>query len=264
MQPTETPPKRTRPRPNPRRITVRQVQQLSPRMRRVTFEGDDLSSFVWSGPAAHMKVIFPEPGGDVVPEYSPDGPRPTTMRTYTPRRFDAAAHTLEVDFVVHGEGPASTWIAQAQVGQQLVMMGPAPGYSVDPDADWYVLAGDDAALPAIETLLEAIPEGARVSVFLEVVADDEIRTLPGAKHADVRWLTRDAAQPAGSALLEALAAFSWPIGEGRIYVGCEAEAMRRIRRVVVEASGLDRDRVITRGYWRIGAVNHPDHDYAKD
>jgi NADPH-dependent ferric siderophore reductase len=234
-------------------------------MRRVTFGGGDLSNFVWSGPAAHMKIIFPEPGRDVVPEYAPDGPRPTTTRTYTPRRFDAAAQTLDVDFVLHGEGPASTWAAHAQVGQQLVMMGPDPGYKIDPAAAWYVLAGDDAALPAIETLLEAIPDTARVSVFLETVADDEIRTLSGAKHADVRWLTRGVeSQLAGSTLLAALSDFDWPTGEGRIYVGCEAAAMRRIRRAVVDASGLDRDRIITRGYWRIGAVNHPDHDYAKD
>jgi len=50
-----------RPRSNPRRISVLAVQRLSPRMRRVTFGGSDLASFVWSGPAAHIKIIFPEP-----------------------------------------------------------------------------------------------------------------------------------------------------------------------------------------------------------
>jgi len=53
-------------------------------------------------------------------------------------------------------------------------------------------------------------------------------------------------------------------GRGRVYVGCEAAAMRRIRAAIVESSGLDRKRIITRGYWRIGAVNHPDRDYAED
>ena len=243
------------------------VQPLSPRMRRVTFGGSDLATFVWPGPAAHIKMIFPQPGLglDTVDLPEPDGPRPPTTRTYTPRRFDADALTLEVDFALHGDGPAATWAAQARIGQQLVMMGPGPGYAIDAEAPWYVLLGDDAALPALETILDALPAAARVTVLLEVVAADEARTLPGPAHADVRWLARGAdPAAAGSALLAALEGFTWPEGEGRVYVGCEAAAMRRIRQSIVEASGLDRKRIITRGYWRIGAVNHPDRDYAED
>jgi NADPH-dependent ferric siderophore reductase len=236
-------------------------------MRRVTFAGSDLATFVWSGPAAHIKIIFPEPGLglDTVAVPEPDGPRPATTRTYTPRRFDAAALTLDVDFVLHGDGPASTWAAQARIGQQLVMMGPGPGYQIDPDAPWYVLLADDAALPAVETILDAVPPGARVTVLLEVVAADEQRALPAPATAEVRWLVRGAdPRDAGNALLAALDGFAWPPGEGRVYVGCEAAAMRRLRQVIVESSGLDRKRIITRGYWRIGAVNHPDRDYAED
>jgi NADPH-dependent ferric siderophore reductase len=257
----------SRPRSNPRRITVLTVQQLSPRMRRVTFGGSDLATFAWSGPAAHIKIIFPEPGLglDTVAVPEPDGPRPTTTRTYTPRRFDAAALTLDVDFVLHGDGPASTWAAQARVGQQLVMMGPGPGYQIDPDAPWYVLLADDAALPAIETILDAVPPGAGLTVLLEVPAADEQRSLPVPAAADVRWLVRgEDPQNAGNALLAALEGFAWPPGEGRVYVGCEAAAMRRVRASIVESSGLDRKRIISRGYWRIGAVNHPDRDYAED
>jgi len=236
-------------------------------MRRITFGGDDLATFVWSGPAAHIKIIFPEPGRDIdiVPLPDPDAPRPTTTRTYTPRRFDAAAHTLEVDFALHGPGPAATWAAQARVGQQLILMGPARGYEVDAEAPWYVLLGDDAALPALETILEALPATTQVSVFAEVVAEDEARPLPGPAQTDVHWLTRgDDATKAGSALLAAIEGFDWPAGEGRVYVGCESGAMRQLRGTILAASGLDKTRVVARGYWRVGAVNHPDHDYAKD
>jgi len=252
-----------RPRPNPRRVTVREVVHLSPRMRRVTFEGDDLATFAWSGPAAHIKIVFPEPGSDQLPEVTPDGPRPATTRTYTPRRFDPLMGRLEVDFVLHGEGPASSWAAQAAPGQPLIVMGPGPGYAVDPAADWYVLAGDDAALPAIETLLEAIPASTRVTALIEVPSADEFRALPG--NADVRWYARgDDPRVAGAALLAALGDMTWAHGDGRIYVGCEADAMRRIRTAVISASGLDRDRIVARGYWRLGERNHPDHDYARD
>ena len=243
------------------------MQQLSPRMRRVTFGGSDLATFVWSGPAAHIKMIFPEPGLglDTVAVPEADGPRPTTTRTYTPRRFDAEALTLDVDFALHGAGPASLWAAQARVGQQVVMMGPGPGYAVDPQAPWHVLLADDSALPAVETILEAMPPGARVTVLVEVPAVDEERPLPGPAGADVRWLVRgEDPQSAGWALLAGLEDFRWESGDGQVYVGCESAAMRRIRAVIVESSGLDRNRIITRGYWRIGAVNHPDRDYAED
>jgi len=244
-------------------VTVAEVVQLSPRMRRVTLEGAELATFAWSGPAAHIKIVFPEPGSDRLPELTPDGPRPTTMRTYTPRRFDAATCRLEVDFVVHGHGPASSWAAQAAVGQPLIVMGPGRGYAVDPAADWYVLAGDAAALPAIETLLEAIPSDTPVSALIEVADAAEIRQLPG--RADVRWVVRAAdLPPEMSALEAALAADAFPSGDGRIYVGCEADAMRRIRSVLVASAGIDRERIVTRGYWKRGERNHPDHDYATD
>jgi NADPH-dependent ferric siderophore reductase len=202
-----------RPRSNPRRIEVLAVRKLSPRMRRVTFGGSDLASFAWSGPAAHIKIIFPEPGSgvDTVAIPDPDGPRPTTTRTYTPRSFDAAACTLDVDFVLHGHGPASTWAEQAKAGQQLVLMGPGRGYEIDPDAPWYVLIGDDAALPAIETILAELPPGMGVTVLLEVAETDEARTLAGAPGADIRWIARGAdPHAAGSALLNELAGFDWP------------------------------------------------------
>lgn len=243
------------------------VKALSPRMRRVTFGGPDLATFVWSGPAAHMKIIFPEPGLglDTVAVPDPDGPRPTTTRTYTPRSFDDAAKTLDVDFALHGPGPAATWAGQARVGQQVVMMGPAPGYAVDVEAPWYVLLGDDSALPAMESILDALPATTRVSVFVEVVAADEARALAGPLQTEVTWLPRgNDASAAGAALLKAIEGFKWPAGEGRVYIGCETGAMRRLRDAILASSGLDRSRVVARGYWRIGAVNHPDHDYATD
>lgn len=236
-------------------------------MRRVTFSGEDLATFAWSGPAAHIKIIFPEPGLglDTVAVPEPDGPRPATTRTYTPRRFDADALTLDVDFVLHGHGPASAWAAQARIGQQLVMMGPGPGYAADDAAPWYVLIGDDAALPAIETIVEALPGTLPITAFIEVPAADEARTLGGRADADVRWVVRgDDAQAAGSALEQALSAFIWPTDAGRVYVGCESNAMRRIRTAVSAATGLERSRIVARGYWRVGAVNHPDRDYAED
>src|SRR5690349_18525134 len=132
LNPTDaapTPPQR--PRRVFRRIRVTGVKQLTPHMVRVTFTGDDLAAFGWNGPAAHIKLVFPEEGQAEPPIPTPDGPRLPGVRTYTPRRFDPSVPELDVEFVLHGEGPASNWASQAQVGQVLVVAGPGPNYQVD-------------------------------------------------------------------------------------------------------------------------------------
>lgn len=248
-----------------RRVSVTRVERLSPRMVRVTFTGDDLGAFAWNGPAAHIKLIFPEDGQAEPPMPQPDGPRPTRVRTYTPRRFDPAVPELDVEFVLHGDGPASSWAAQARAGQVLVLGGPGPSYQVDPDADWFLLAGDDAALPAVETILDALPAGARVQVVLEVADEQEQRPLSTAAQLEITWLHRgsDPAQ-ADTALEAALRTVELPDGNGRIYVGCEAAAMRRIRAHLLHERGLDPATIVTRGYWKLDEVDYTDHDYGTD
>jgi len=248
-----------------RRVWVTRVEQLTPRMVRVTFTGDDLGAFAWNGPAAHIKLAFPEEGQAEPPLPQPDGPRSTRMRTYTPRRFDPAVPELDVTFVLHGDGPASTWAAHTHAGQALLLAGPGPNYQIDPDADWFLLAGDDAALPAIETILDALPAEARVRAVLEVADAREERPLSTAAQLEITWLHRGAHPArAGAALEAAIRAMPFPAGDGRIYVGCEAAAMRRIRMHLLQERGLGPEMMVTRGYWKLGDINYTDHDYGTD
>jgi hypothetical protein len=41
-------------------------------------------------------------------------------------------------------------------------------------------------------------------------------------------------------------------------------AVRRIRTTLLERGSVSADELVTRGYWRDGAVNHPDHDFGTD
>jgi NADPH-dependent ferric siderophore reductase len=242
--------------------TVRAVQPLTPRMIRIVFGGPALAAFNWNGPAAHIKLIL---GEDTTETRAPS-------RTYTPRRFDAARAELTVDFVLHGEGPASSWAAQAQVGQPMLIAGPGRCYGVDPEADWLLIAGDESAIPAIATILEVVPERVRTQVFLEVNdAADELVLAPARPNISIQWLHRaqpvtghDGAARAGVELAAAVAAFRAPAGIGRIYVACEADAMRRIRAQLLVDRGLPREWLTTRGYWKQGATDHPDRDYGED
>ena len=251
-----------RPRKQRYATTVQRVQRLTPRMLRVVFAGPALAGFNWNGPAAHIKLIL---GAD-----SPEQRAPS--RTYTPRHFDAATHELTVDFVLHGAGPASTWAAQAQVGQPMLIAGPGRSYTLDAQAQWLLIAGDEYAIPAVATILEAVPDGMRTEVLLEVNdAADEFALAAERPDVAIRWLHR--AQPiidhggtarAGVELLEAIRAFQQPTGSGRIYVACEADAMRRIRRHLLLERALPREWLTTRGYWKQGATDYPDRDYGED
>jgi len=187
------------------------------------------------------------------------------MRTYTPLAVRPDAHEVDVDFVLHGDGPASTWAAQAQVGQVLFLMGPGPGYKLALDAPVHMLVGDDSALPAFETILAKLPAGTQAQVLVEVVDTAEERPLQSAARVDARWVARGADNTkAGQALEAALRQAGPPSTDARIYLACEAAAMRRIRQVLIDELGVERSRIVGRGYWKLGTVNHPDHDYGDD
>jgi NADPH-dependent ferric siderophore reductase len=246
----------TRPRKARYACTVQRIERLTPRMLRVVFGGGNLAGFNWNGPAAHIKLILGPIGAD--PEVRP------VSRTYTPRHFDAARGELTVDIVLHGEGPASAWAAQAQVGQPMTIGGPGRSYAVDAQAQWLLVAGDESAIPAIATILEVVPDAVRTEVLIEVNdAADEFVLAPPRGNVHIRWLHRSTAR-AGVDLAAAVSAFGRPAGEGRIYVACEADAMRAIRRHLLVDQALPREWVTTRGYWKQGATDHPDRDYGDD
>lgn len=261
LNPAEAAPQR--PRRVFRKLRVTRVKQLTPHMVRVTFTGDDLAAFGWNGPAAHIKIIFPEDGQLEPAMPTPDGPRPTRIRTYTPRRFDASVPELDVEFVLHGVGPASNWAAQAQEGQVVVVAGPGRNYQIDPVADWLLLVGDDTAVPAISSILDALPTTAKAFALLEVSDALEERELSSPAQVEVSWLHRGDAQP-DVVLEQALRNFKLPAGDGRVYVGAEAGVMRRMRQYLLNDLGLDPAKIVTRGYWKVGDTDYPDHDYGTD
>jgi NADPH-dependent ferric siderophore reductase len=244
------------------------VERIAPRMISVWVGGDALDGFRIEAPTSHIKVFLPAPGQTelVLPEYTPDGPvwpdepvRPS-VRTYTPRRFDEATQTLEVQFVLHGEGPASDWAQRAAVGDQVAIGGPGGRFALDPSVERWWIAGDESAIPAVGTLLDALPASVVADVHLEVAGRDDEIELPTAAKAAITWHHRRAPDAWGEELYDAARAADG----GLVWVACEAAAMRRIRRYLIAERELPARSLVTRGYWRLGEANHPDHDYGDD
>lgn len=246
------------------------MSRITPRLVSVWVTGEALDGFTIDAPTGHIKVFLPLSGQDapLLPEFLPEGQvvpedaRPV-VRTYTPRRFDAGNRTLEVQFLLHGEGPASEWAERASAGDQIMVAGPGGRFVMDPTVEHWWIAGDESAIPAIGTLLEALPDTAAAEVHLEVAdADDELEFTSPAKTA-ITWHHRRAPDAWGAELDEAARAAA--IADGaKVWVACEAAAMRGIRRHFLADRGLPASSLVTRGYWRIGEANHPDHDYGDD
>jgi len=262
---------RGRRRPPPRRVEVVSVSSPAPRLVSVVVGGEGLRGFSVPAPTSHVKVFLPAPGDDApaLPELGPDGPvwpeaapRPV-VRTYTPRSFDEGACTLEVQFVLHGAGPASEWAQQARVGDQLGLGGPGGRFSLDPTVRRWWVAGDESALPAIGTLLDALPPSATAEVHVEVDGPDDELPLASAAQTTVTWHHRRAPDLWGAELYEAARGAAIAEGTG-VWVACEAAAVRRVRAHLLAERHLPAGSVVTRGYWRLGAPDHPDHDYGED
>ncbi|MCK9262078.1 MAG: siderophore-interacting protein [Azoarcus sp.] len=254
IEKSATPPRR---KPTLRPVKVRAIEDLGPRMRRVTFFGDSLEGFGPARPGSHIKLFF----GDIPPDWqpAPGQPRPTA-RTYTPRFFDPVRRELVVDFVRHGQGVASEWVEQAQIGSALVIAGPGGGQVFPQDLRHLVLMADESALPAVGTILDDLPSHCLVTLFAEIDDEADQRNPSERPSTDVRWLPRLASRAApGSLLLQAARNLSLPEG-AMCWVACEATAVREIRAVLLNERGLDRAQLVTRGYWKAGASDHPDHD----
>ena len=231
-----------------RRLEVARVANITPHMVRVTLRGDDLAGFVSSAPDDHVKLFFPTSAGTMnLPVFGENGPvyadgEHSPSRDYTPRRHDAVAGELDIDFVIHGDGPASSWAETASTGDFLHVGGPRGSMVVADDFDHYVLVGDATALPAIGRWLDEMPADRNVTVLIEVSSLDERQTLA----REVTWFVAGQSP----SLDQALAALPIPPGDTFWWVAVESKRARALRSLLVEQRGIDKDWVKATGYWQ--------------
>ena len=237
-----------------RKLEVLRVVDLTPRMRRITLGGPELAGFISLGCDDHIKLFFPQTTEEQAALETMQlsaglkGGAMPPMRDYTPRRYDLDTCELDIDFVLHGDGPAATWAAQATPGQHLHIGGPR-GSMVVPDIfDSYLLIGDETALPAIARRLEELPADRRALVVVEVENALEEQPLHSAATVEVIWVHRDAP---GQDLLKTVAELSLPPSEMYAWVATESALSRKVRRVLLDTHGLNEEFVKAVGYWRL-------------
>ncbi|MDO5083086.1 MAG: SIP domain-containing protein [Arachnia propionica] len=252
-----------------RELEVLRVSDVTPGMRRVTLGGEGLTAHVADngfevgafrsdGFDDEFKLFFTHP--DLTEPLLPtqgDGrlvwPHDEKLwfRTYTVRRFDPVAGEVDVDFVRHGVGVASTWAGRVQPGERIHVAGPKSSAGHPEGVDWTLVAGDETALPAIGRWLEQWPDGARGQVFIEVAEDSHRQDLVVPDGVEVTWLSRHGAAPGTTDLLfDAIRAADWWPGSVFAWVAGETLTLTPIRRWLRNEKQLGRDAVEVTGYWR--------------
>lgn len=267
------------------RFEVVGTQQLAPHMVRVLLVGSDFDTFVPSSfTDSYVKLVFVPDNVDVArlpqpltldsfAELPPE--KKPSVRTITVRKVDAAAHQIALDIVTHGEhGVAGVWAATAQPGQVIYLMGPGGAYTPDPAADWHLLAGDESALPAIATALEALPANAIGKAFIEVAGPDDIISLTAPEGVQVSWIYRGGRADmvsddrAGNfaPLIEAVTTTLWLPGQVHVFIHGEAQVvMHNLRPYLRNERGVEKKWASSiSGYWRRGRTEETFRQWKKE
>ena len=221
------------------RLTLTDARPVTPLCRRLSFTAPGLDAGAWT------------PGQDLVLNL-PDAPR----RHYTIRSLGDGV--LDIDFVLHGHGPAADWATAAGRGDVIEAAGPRGQTRLADGADWHLFVGDETCIPAIFAMLEAAPPGLRAFAFIEVESAAEQQSIDTAADLDLAWVLRGGPARPNDLLLQRLMAFAPPVGAGHAYIIGETSGVRAQRHYLLE-QGWPRERITAEGYWRPGRVGGHDH-----
>ncbi len=237
-------------------MTVVDRQQLTPNLVRLVLEGEEIADFSPECSGGYIKLAF---DANCQPVTDAEGVDDITLRTYTIRSFDASKRQLSVDFVLHGDGhehdgPASNFARSAQPGDVISISGPGGVKSLDPAADWYLIAGDMTALPAISAkLAERVALGTPLKGYLVVELLDKADALCLDVPDGLELLTVINPDPAKctDALLEVVRGLPWYEGQPFAWCAAEFSRMRAFRDYVRGERRMCLDERYVSSYWML-------------
>lgn len=262
-------PKNLRPRSTQpitlRWLTVRDVGDVTPSLRRLVVGGEQMHAFTsdgWSLPEFRsdgfddeFKLFIPDPvtGDHIAPRQLerhldwPDDER-LTFRTYTVRRHVPGADEFTLEIARHDGGVVSDWSGAVRVGDRVAIAGPKQSWLQPVGADWLLVGGDLTALPSIARWLEELPEDARGQVFVHVPTDADRQSLKCPAGVRLTWLVDP--DPTAPVLDAAIRAADWWPGVCFAWVYAEATAVRPVRQFLRRERELPAEQVEVGGYWK--------------
>jgi NADPH-dependent ferric siderophore reductase len=213
---------------------VTEVEDLSPRLRRIRLKGETLRGLKWK-PGQKVKIQA--------------GPK---LRSYTPARVDTSEGWMDIVFFLHGNGEASAWASAASEGQQTGFVGPASSMPlVDSTPVWALFLGDETTIGLAAALLESLPGSVDIDGVIELDESDcgALRAFGLPLGVALRK------GPHGQALLDWLEDTELPSGDGVVWLSGEAETVRALKTVLLDR-GMERSQLKIKPYWSIKGHAH--------
>lgn len=216
-------------------LTVTGREQISTHYLRLNFDAGGLLSGRCIHPTMWIRMWFP--AGSKLHQ-----------RGYTLVNPDRGADTVDIEFALH-DGVAARWAQAAQPGDTITATVLGSSFALpNPAPAGYVIVGDTASLPAINSLLDSIGDSP-ATVFLAAAHDDD-RTLPVARDTGVVWVDRT---DSGAELVDAVSAAAYDAQDHFGWVASDNRTTRAVAKVLREGYRIPRGAIKAQAYWAQGA-----------
>ncbi len=239
-------------RPAPRTLTVLRRARITPSLQRVTIGGPGLEGFPQGQEGGYLKLFLGE-GENGKP----------IVRTYTIRHQRPGE--LDIDFALHGgeaAGPATHWSLTTEPGETIEVGGPGAAKPLPSNHDFYLIAGDMTALPAISVNLAALAPDARGVAAIEIQNDADRIELDKPEGVEIRWLVNREPGTQPDLLADELRTAVLPQGRIAGWAACEFSSMRNLRALLRDELGLRGPSLYISSYWKAGLIED-EHKVAK-
>jgi NADPH-dependent ferric siderophore reductase len=227
------------PEPRPLPLVVASVEDITPHMRRIGLTGPSLEGFEYL-PGQDLAVAVPRDDGSMV------------RRRYTIRRFDRYRGLLDLEVVMHGDGPGIRWAQAVRPGLAVDAIGPRGKVTLAPGAEWHLFAGDATALPGAFAMMESLPAGIPASAFLLVDGPAEGRPFSNTNKS-VTWRYESVDQAAGE-LVATISAAEFSPDRGHAYLAGEVALVSALKAALLNRRWTA-EQVSAKAYWNRGRAN---------
>jgi NADPH-dependent ferric siderophore reductase len=179
---------------------------------------------------------------------------PPVRRRYTIRHYDSDQRRLDLDFVLHGDGPGMRWAQATRPGESIEVVGPRGKITLARDAAWHLFAGDATTVPGALAMLESLPRGAPAVAFLQVDGPEERQAIDGDRAQQITWHYEVPAPNRDASLAVALAGAALPPGRGHAYLAGEVALVTALKATLLRR-GWSPDDISAKAYWNRGRAN---------